>query len=70
MGVHWLWWSCLLLTGLVLAWALRRTLSEDRETHRSAPGLSSAEDSLRLRFAKGEVDEDEYVRRLQILRES
>jgi putative membrane protein len=70
MGVHWLWWSFLLFTGVVLVWGLWRMLSDDRGTRRSSAIHESAEEALRERFAKGEVDEEEYVHRLQVLRDS
>jgi putative membrane protein len=70
MGVHWLWWTFLIFTGVILVWALWRTLSDDRGTRRSSATAESAEDALRERFARGEVDEDEYVHKLQVLRRS
>jgi putative membrane protein len=70
MGVHWLWWAFLLFTGVILVWALWRTLSDDRGARRSSASHETAEDALRERFARGDVDEDEYIRRLEVLRNS
>ena len=62
MGVHWLWWSFAVFTCVALVWALWRSLSDTHGTRRAAAVQLSAEDALRERFAKGEVDEDEYIK--------
>lgn len=51
---------------LVLLWALWRVHVDRVEAHRDAEHLR-AEDVLRHRFARGEIDEEEYTRRLQAL---
>jgi len=38
-------------------------------TTRPAPGPNRAEDLLAERFARGEIDEDEFRRRMALLRE-
>jgi putative membrane protein len=57
------WILPLILIGLVV-WLLVRTFGQ-----RSPMGSSNeAEEVLRRRFAAGEIDGDEYARRLEILR--
>ncbi|MFF4015745.1 SHOCT domain-containing protein [Streptomyces sp. NPDC001843] len=58
-----LFWA-LIITGAVL---LVRALNRPYE-HTRTPATPSAEDILRERLARGEIDEDEYRRRLDALR--
>ncbi|MER5360527.1 hypothetical protein [Streptomyces sp. NPDC002785] len=65
-------WS-LLIVGVV---ALTRYLTNTRRSYQPGPppgeaawGSRRAEDLLAERFARGEIDEDEYKRRLALLRE-
>ncbi|MFJ1700930.1 SHOCT domain-containing protein [Streptomyces sp. NPDC088252] len=65
-------WS-LLIAGVV---ALTHYLTDARRSHQPGPptgeaawGSRRAEDLLAERFARGEIDEDEYERRLTVLRE-
>ncbi|MFC9758549.1 SHOCT domain-containing protein [Streptomyces sp. NPDC056921] len=69
-----LFWA-LVIAGIV---ALVRYLGGGRHGHQGGPPPSSsepgwgsrrAEDLLAERFARGEIDEDEYKRRLAVLRE-
>ncbi len=63
MGM-WLWW--LLAIGLiaVVAWAVMRSAS------RSGNGTTETpQDVLKRRYARGEIDKDEYEKRLQDLRQ-
>lgn len=60
----WVWW--LLAIGLigVVAWAVARS------TSRAAGGAAeSAEDVLKRRYASGEIDKDDYEKRLRDLRQ-
>ena len=52
----------ILLIGLVVWLIVRAAISQSR-----APS-ETAEDVLRRRFASGEIDADEYQRRLEVLR--
>jgi uncharacterized membrane protein len=70
MGMHWLWWTFWIVVLAVLAWGFVRLFADRRETHRRACCEEEAEDELRGRFARGEIDEDEYARRLEVLRET
>ncbi|MEU1199154.1 SHOCT domain-containing protein [Streptomyces sp. NPDC005813] len=69
----WGWFA--MSAGMVLFWALIiavavllfRALDRPRE-HTRTPAAPPAEDILRERLARGEIDEDEYRRRLSALR--
>lgn len=69
MGVTMVLFWGLIITGIV---ALVRYLGGPRGTARPTPdsGQGRAEDVLAERFARGEIDEDEYKRRLELLRAS
>lgn len=63
MGWMWLWWL-LILIGVVaiavgLVWAGRRGAGRDDRAGSQAP-VSTARQILDERFARGEIDEDEY----------
>jgi putative membrane protein len=63
MGVGWLVWLVLLALAVTLVvWLVNRGGA------RTAPRDDSAETLLRQRFASGEIDAEEYERRLAILR--
>ena len=70
LGMHWLWWLFWLVVLAVLFLALWRVVADgSRERH----GLASeerAEEALRRRFAAGEIGEEEYVRKMRVLRET
>lgn len=57
------WWFGLIAILLVL-WAVFR----DREGNPFAPGHDRGEQVLRERYARGEIDEEEYRRKLTELR--
>lgn len=62
------WWSIgVTLLFWVVIIALAVWLFTRMGAGRSAPG-ESAEEHLRRRFAAGEIDEEEYTKRLEILR--
>ncbi|WP_324788414.1 SHOCT domain-containing protein [Streptomyces sp. H51] len=69
----WGWFA--MSAGMILFWVLIitvavllfRTLNSPQE-HTRTPSAPSAEDILRERLARGEIDEDEYRRRLEALR--
>ncbi|MFH8773688.1 SHOCT domain-containing protein [Streptomyces sp. NPDC017958] len=68
----WGWFA--MSSGMILFWALVitvavllfRTLNRPQE-HTHTPATPSAEDILRERLARGEIDEDDYQRRLNAL---
>jgi len=70
MGMHWVWWSIWLLTIVFLLWGFLRVFSDRSETHRRAGRMETAEEALRKRFATGDIDEEEFARRMRILRDT
>ncbi|MDH6194272.1 putative membrane protein [Mycobacterium frederiksbergense] len=55
-----------LITAIVLA---ARALAPDSRTRRGATALPRADELLAERFARGEIDEEEFRRRMALLRE-
>lgn len=70
VGMHWAWWSFWILTLLVLVWAFWRMFSDRSATDRQVRREEAAEEQLRGRFARGEIDEEEFARRLEVLRKT
>lgn len=70
IGMHWLWWLFWIVTIVLLLWAVWRSVSEDRSTHRRSLARESAEEALRERFAEGEIAEEDFRHRMEVLRES
>lgn len=64
MGLGWL--VGLLVVGL-LVWAIVQATQGSRRAD-ALPSTNAAEATLADRFARGEIDEDEYRRRLDALR--
>ncbi|MFD8141526.1 SHOCT domain-containing protein [Streptomyces sp. NPDC059708] len=62
--------TTLLLWGLIAAAAvlLVRGLKRDRATGPGTPSTTEAEALLAGRYARGEIDDEEYARRLAVLR--
>ncbi len=80
-GWGWGWGGWILTTGItVIFWALvitavvlvaRYLLSlSQRPTATRSAGFSGAEQVLAERYARGEIDDDEYQRRLALLRKN
>ena len=78
---HWGWGGWLLTTGTTIVfWALviiavvllaRYLLSLSQRTHTAHAGAAmNAEHTLAERYARGEIDDDEYQRRLGLLRDN
>lgn len=70
-GMHWGWWSFWILIALVLGWILSRAAvgrSDRSEAGRASRRGEEAEEDLRRRYARGEIDEEEFARRLEVLR--
>ena len=67
--MHWLWWLFWIVAVLALVWAVWRGLAEKGSTHRRAREREAAEEELRTRFARGELTEEEFKRKLEVLRE-
>lgn len=70
MGMHWLWWLFWILVALVLVWMFWRLLRDGGTRGREEPRRETAEEVLRRRFSEGEIDEEEFRRRIRLLRES
>ena len=70
VGMHWLWWLFWVATLIAIGWALVRLGADRTESHRSVPRKQAAEETLRQRYAAGEIDEDEYRRRMAVLGET
>lgn len=56
-------WAVLVIAGVALVRRLARNATR-------GPGPSGPERTLAERFARGEIDEDEYQQRLAVLRET
>ncbi|QFS91950.1 hypothetical protein FIV07_14405 [Mycobacterium sp. THAF192] len=68
MGVVMVLLSAALITAVVLA--VRHLAGSDAQRNRTDSGTwSRPEDALAQRFARGDIDEDEYLRRMTLLRE-
>jgi len=65
MGLGMLVW---LVVGVIVVWLVVRGLMALERQRTDVPRPSAPEDILRERFARGEIDSDEYERRLAILR--
>ncbi len=64
MLAMWGFWILIVVLIVVLIWSLTNT-----QRHRPpSVGGESAEDILKKRYARGEIDRDEYHRRLEDLR--
>lgn len=68
--------ALLVLAGLGIAWLIRNLSSRPgtRSIPMEPPGheqtLNSAEEALRRRYARGEIDRDEYLQRRDDLRDN
>lgn len=69
-GASWWWWffmsGGMLLFWGVVAWVVVQLVRGDRDT--SEPSRADPEAILAARFARGEIEADEYRRRLDVLR--
>ncbi|CCG02827.1 conserved exported protein of unknown function [Blastococcus saxobsidens DD2] len=74
MGLGMLLWTALLIALIAVAVVLVvRATRRPTDAPRGGSGRredSSAEDEVRMRYARGELDTDEFRRRLQDLREN
>ncbi len=70
MGMHWMWWAFWIVVFLALVVAFWRLFSDRSETRERVARAEAAEETLRKRFAGGEIDEQEYMRKLKVLRET
>ncbi len=68
-GMHWAWWMLWIVTLLVVAWAFVRLFLDRRLSERWKLERQTAEDILRERFARGEIEQEELVDRLRALQD-
>jgi len=64
MGGMWLWWLIAIIVVAAFTWASVRFTSGDRDKT-----TETAEEILKRRYAAGEIDREEYERRLRDLRQ-
>lgn len=62
MGVMWLWWILGVPLGIVVIWFFARGPQGGN------PRQETPEETLKRRYASGEIDRDEYKRMLDELR--
>jgi len=70
MGMHWVWWLTWGATVLVIGLAFGRLYMDRARTRRRVDSSSAAQADLRSQLTRGEIDEDEYSRRIKALRET
>lgn len=70
MHMHWIWWVVWIVLILLVGWGLVRLVGEERSRRDMSSRREAAEDVLRRRFSEGEIDEDEFLRGLRLIRES
>lgn len=70
LGMHWGWWIFWIAAALILVWAFWRLYAERRQLTQDVLRREAAEETLRERFARGEIDEEELARRLRVLQQS
>ena len=61
--------ALLVAVAVVVAFAIRALVRGDSQTEGASSVATGPEDTLAHRFAHGEINEDEYRRRIAILRE-
>ncbi len=66
MGGMWVWWLLILALIVGAAWVVGRAAAGGGG--RNAPPAESPETILKQRYARGEIDREEYDRRLSDLR--
>lgn len=68
-GMHWLWWIFWIALAGLLIWALVSAVGgSDSNGPSRRPDRESPEETLRRRYAEGEIDEEEFRERLRVLR--
>lgn len=70
MGMHWVWWIFWIAAAAAIVWAFWRVRADRVEAQRAAERSLAAEEALRERFARGEIDEEELAERMEVLRAS
>lgn len=65
-----LWMALLVVATVAVAIAITRALLPSSDTNRPRPDEDSALETLRKRYARGDIDEDEYLARRDTLTRS
>lgn len=68
MGMHWAWWLFWISAAAILLWTFWRLAADRREAHERVREMIAAEETLRERFARGDITEGELVDGLRALR--
>jgi len=61
MGMHWAWWLFWIGAALAVLWAFWRLYADNRAARRELAQLREAEQELRGRHARGEIDQKQLV---------
>ena len=70
MGMHRGWWAVWIVTLGLLLWAFVRLFADRSATRRNVRRREAAEEALRKRYARGEIDEDAMEAGMEALRRS
>lgn len=70
MSMHWGWWVVWTAFFLLLGWMAFLSGTGGRGGRGSSPLRESAEERLRQRLARGEIDEAEFEHKMRVIRES
>ena len=65
MGWMWLWWVLSFVAFVAVIWAVSNAT---RRSNEGGPSRESPEQTLKRRYANGEIDRDAYARMLEDLR--
>jgi putative membrane protein len=68
--MHWGWWLFWVVVLLIVGWAFWRLFADRLETRKEAQEAMRAEEALRERFARGDIDEEEFALKLKALQAS
>lgn len=70
MGMHWLWWVFWVAVVVLIVWVFLRLDRGERSRRTEQTRREAAEDVLRRRFSEGEIEEDDFLHRMRLIRES
>ena len=68
MSIYWIFWSLLVMAGVLLVvWVIFRVIRRAGSRPHDVSSTDPAIRLLRERYARGEIDQEEYMRRLENL---
>lgn len=70
IGMGWVWWLFWVAAVIVVVWAVARLTGGRGAPPREPTPEQAAEATLRRRFASGEIDEEEFTHRMEVLRDT